>query len=169
MDSHPKIGLTGPKILNPNLTLQYSCYRFPSFWQPLFSRTKLGEGKLGKKMNANFLMLDFDHEETQPVDWVMGSAMMIRQAAAAAVGFFDEMFWMYAEDSDLCRRLWEKGYPVYYLHDVVVVHEHRRGSARVPGVLRAVIKNRLTREHLKSWFKYNWTWRGNKKYYERIP
>ena len=93
-----------------------------------------------KKINEWFLMKDFDHNTTSPVDWVMGSAMLARHEAVERVGVFDENFWMYAEDSDLCRRMWEAGWPVYYLPEVVVHHEHRRGSASVPGVFMALLK-----------------------------
>ncbi|MDD4476906.1 MAG: glycosyltransferase family 2 protein [Patescibacteria group bacterium] len=165
MESHPKVGLLGPKILNTDGTLQYSCFRFPIFWQPLFSRTRFGKKGIGKKVCDKFLMKDFDHNGTAPVDWVMGSAMFARKAALDKVGLFDERFWMYAEDSDLCRRMWEAGWPIYYAHDIVIQHGHRRDSAKVPGIFNALIKNKLARVHLISWLKYMWKWRGNLKYY----
>lgn len=165
MEKHPKIGMLGPKIVYPDNELQYSCYRFPSFWQPIFSRTKLGQRKWGKKINDRFLMKDFNHNETRPVDWIMGSAMFIRSEAIKDVGMFDDRFWMYAEDSDWCRRMWEKGWPVYYVHDIIIKHAHGRGSAKVPGVLRALLRNKLARIHLTSWIKYMWKWRGNSRYY----
>src|SRR3989338_2343340 len=62
MEEHPKIGVIGPKIIYPDGSLQYSCYSFPSFWQPIFSRTKLGQKKWGRKINEHFLMKDFDHK-----------------------------------------------------------------------------------------------------------
>lgn len=165
METRPKIGIIGPKIKYPDGSLQFSCYRFPTFWQPLFSRTGWGERGRGKKNNDRALMKDFDHSRTQPVDWVMGSAMFVRDEAIKRVGVFDDRFWMYYEDSDWCRRMWEAGWPVYYVHDIMLEHVHGRGSARVPGILSALIKNRLARAHLISWLKYMWKWRGNYKYY----
>lgn len=160
METHPKVGMVGPKIVYPDGSLQYSCYRFPSFWQPVFSRTKFGQGKFGTKINTNFLMKDFSHNETRPVDWIMGSAMFVRDEAVQKVGLFDDRYWMYAEDSDWCRRMWEAGWPVYYVHDIVIQHAHGRGSAKVPGIFNALIKNKLARVHLISWLKYMWKWRG---------
>ena len=165
MEKNPKVGMAGPKIVYPDGSLQYSCYRFPTFWQPLFSRTKLGKSGKGKEIADRFLMKDFDHNSTTPVDWVMGSAMFARKEAIDQVGAFDDLFWMYAEDSDWCRRMWEGGWAVYYVHDVVVTHYHGRASAKVPGVINALLKNRYARVHLWSWFKYFWKWRGNHKYY----
>ncbi|MBI5729334.1 MAG: glycosyltransferase family 2 protein [Candidatus Magasanikbacteria bacterium] len=169
MEAHPKIGVLGPKIVYPDGTLQYSCYRFPTFWQPIFSRTHFGQEGRGKKVNDVALMKDFDHKKTRPVDWVMGSAMFVRGAAVRQVGWFDERFWMYYEDSDWCRRMWEAGWPVYYAHDMLLEHVHGRGSAKVPGIFKALIKNKLARVHLVSWLKYMWKWRGNYKYYGTRP
>lgn len=166
MEAHPKIGIVGPKIVYPDGSLQYSCYRFPTFWQPLFSRTQFGREGKGKKLNDHALMKDFDHKKTRPVDWVMGSAMFVRGTALEQVGLFDDRFWMYYEDSDWCRRMWEHNWPVYYVHDMLLEHVHGRGSAKVPGIFRALVKNKLARVHLISWLKYMWKWRGNYKYYD---
>jgi len=165
MQQHPKVGMAGPKIVYPDGSLQYSCFRFPTFKQPIYSRTKFGKKGKGKKVADHFLMKDFDHNKTIPVDWIMGSAMFVRKSAADSVGMFDDRFWMYAEDSDWCRRMWEQGRPVYYVHDVYIMHVHGRASAKVPGILNALLKNRYARVHLISWLKYFWKWRGNHKYY----
>jgi len=165
MERNPKIGLVGPKILYPDNTLQYSSYRYPSFFQPVYSRTSIGQTQHGKKATDRYLMKDFDHEATIPVDWVMGSAMFYRREAYEKVGGFDERFFMYAEDSDLCRRNWEAGWSVYYLHAVNIIHTHGRASAKVRNPLFAILNNHFTRIHIFSWLKYFIKWRNNRRYY----
>ncbi|MDO8626816.1 MAG: glycosyltransferase family 2 protein [Candidatus Magasanikbacteria bacterium] len=165
LEAHPKIGLVGPKILYPDSSIQYSCYRFPTFWQPLFSRTNLGQKGSGKIVNDHAMMKDFSHERTELVDWIMGSAMFARGVALDEVNLFDDRFFMYYEDSDLCRRFWEAGWPVYYVHDIVITHVHGRLSAKIPGIFKALLKNKMARVHVISWLKYMWKWRGNYKYY----
>lgn len=165
METHPAIGLAGPKIVYPDGSLQYSCWRFPTFLQPIFSRTRWGRKGRGKIVADRYLMKDFNHNETRPVDCVMGSALFARRQALDEVGGFDERFWMYFEDMDLCFRLWEKGWPVYYFHSVYLRHVHGRASAQVPGLMLALIKNRYARTHFVSWLKYFWKWRGEYKYY----
>lgn len=168
MEAHPKVGMIGPKLLYPDGTLQYSCWRFPPFFQPFYQRTKLGKTKHGEKRVAFHHMKDFDHGHTIPVDAIMGSAMFVRKHATDQVGLFDERFFMYYEDIDWCLRMWEAGWPVYYVHDISLTHIHGRGSAKIPGVFRALIKNKLARIHLTSWFKYILKWRGIHHYYAKI-
>lgn len=165
MEANPKVGMAGPRIIYPDGSLQYSCWRFPTFLQPIFSRTKWGQKGKGKIIADRYLMKDFDHNQTIPVDCIMGSAMFVRKRAIDEVGAFDDFFWMYFEDMDWCKRMWEHGWAVYYAHDVVLKHYHGRASAKVPGIIKALIKNKFARVHLISWLKYFWKWRGNHKYY----
>jgi GT2 family glycosyltransferase len=165
MEDHPKIGMIGPKLLYPDGALQYSCWRFPPFLQPFYQRTKLGCTKKGLKRVAFHHMKDFDHNSTIPVDAIMGSAMFVRREAYEEVGGFDERFWMYYEDIDWSWRMWDAGWPVYYVHDIVLTHIHGRGSAKIPGVFKALVKNKLARVHVQSWLKFLWKWRGKHKYY----
>ncbi|MEK9158872.1 MAG: glycosyltransferase family 2 protein [Patescibacteria group bacterium] len=166
METHSKLGLIGPKLLNLDGSLQYSCFRFPSFWIPFYRRSKAGEWRRNKKKVDKYLMKDFEHNKTQPVDWLIGSALFIRaealrQAGPAyrQAGGFDENFFMYFEDCDLCRRFWEHHWPVYYYHEVSLIHRHSKASAKVQGFWQSMIKNPLTRTHIISWIKYMWKWR----------
>jgi len=171
MDANKKIGCIGPKVLHFDETLQYTCYNFdlPSILVKPLRQLKLDQKITRvKKLVDHLEMKDFDHNSTRAVDWVLGAAMVVRKEVVDQIGLFDEQFFMYFEDSDWCRRMWEAGWPVYYVHDIVIKHKHTRGSSKVPGVFSALIKNKLARIHLSSWIKYLWKWRGNNKYYENI-
>lgn len=163
MDEHPFIGAMGPKLVNLDGSLQYSCYRFdwPSILiKPLKQINWDEKYKWVRTYTDWLLMKDFDHNSTRPVDWVLGAALIIRQEAVDQVGWFDERYFAYLEDADWCRTLWENHWPVYYVHDIVIQHAHARASAKVPGIFRALIKNKTARIHLSSWLKYIWKWRG---------
>ena len=158
MDAHPKVGMVGPKLLNADGSVQDSCGRFPATLDPLLKRLFVSKYAWVKRRIAYTHMRDFDHGGTQPVDWILGSAMFVRREALAQVGPMDRRFFMYFEDMDWCRRFWIQRWPVYYLHDVVISHLHKRESAKVSGA-KAVFMNKLTRIHLKSWWKYFWKYR----------
>lgn len=170
MDDHPRVGAMGPKLLNMDGTLQYSCYRFDT---PSLAVKPLRQLRLDRRYRwagerlDRLLMKDFDHAGTQPVDWVLGAAMMVRHEAAQEAGMFDPRYFMYMEDCDSCRAMWEAGWPVYYVHTIEIFHAHARESARVPG-LRSLLKNRLARIHLASWLKYIWKWRKTQKYFGEL-
>lgn len=158
MEAHPKIGVAGPQLLNRDGSVQLSCYRFPRFFaQPARRLGLQTRWQWVARQVDEFLMRDFPHDRTQPVDWIMGSAMFVRAAALEQVGVFDDRFFMYFEDCDWCRRFWEAGWPVYYVYDIRLTHGHRRASASIPG-LKAVLLNPLTRIHIRSWLKYFWKW-----------
>jgi len=168
MDENPKVGCVGPKILNTDGSLQHSCFRFNKSsilvkpfrhvnWDKKYQKIKKYSGELEMK--------NFEHDETRPVDWVLGAAMVVRNEVVKEIGWFDERYFMYLEDCDWCMRMWEAGFPVYYLHSVEVMHKHHRDSSKVPGIFKALFKNRLARIHLTSWLKYVWKWRKVYKFY----
>lgn len=167
MDQHPAIGSIGPKLLNSDGTIQYSCYRFdlPSLLIKPLKQLRFDERYTWvRKHTERLLMKDFDHSKTQPVDWVLGAAMMVRKEVTDQIGWFDSRYFMYLEDADWCRRMWEQGWPVYYVHDIVLEHAHARESAKIPGLFRALCKNKLARIHAVSWLKFLWKWRRTFRY-----
>ncbi|PIZ95192.1 MAG: hypothetical protein COX81_01450 [Candidatus Magasanikbacteria bacterium CG_4_10_14_0_2_um_filter_37_12] len=169
MDAHPRIGCIGPKLQNMDGSLQYSCYRFdlPSILIKPLKQINFDQKYTWVKKHADkLIMKDFDHKETRPVDWVLGAAMVVRKEMVDDIGWFDDRYFMYLEDADWCHSMWEAGWPVYYVHDIVIRHVHVRDSAKVPGFFKAIFKNKLARIHAKSWVQYLWKWRGNHKYYK---
>jgi GT2 family glycosyltransferase len=168
MDAHPKIGCIGPKLINMDGSLQYSCYRFdlPSISiKPLKQIHMDQQWHWVTKHADKLIMKDFDHESTRAVDWVIGGAMVVRHEVVEKIGMFDDAYFMYLEDADWCMRMWEAGWPVYYVHDIVIQHRHERGSAKVPGIVSALFKNKLARIHLHSWMIFLKKWRYTFRYY----
>jgi GT2 family glycosyltransferase len=89
--------------------------------------------------------------EPRPVGWVIGAAMLVRRRAFEAVGGFDEGFFLYMEDADLCRRLHLAGWDVDYLPDVRLRHGYARASS-VPGA--TVLRTPARRRHVASLVRY---------------
>jgi len=152
MEANPQVGIAGPKLLNADGTLQYSCNRYHEPLVPILRRTPLGRLAWGKKKVDQFLMKDVNHDSTMEVDWLMGSALFTRAEGLAKVGTFDERFFMYFEDTDLCWRFWAAGYKVVYYPEAVMVHYHRRASA--DGSIFQQLRSPLTWRHIESAYKF---------------
>ncbi|MEA3449694.1 MAG: glycosyltransferase family 2 protein [Patescibacteria group bacterium] len=155
--SWPAVGMLAPELVYPDKKHQDSCFRFPSFLMPLYRRTFIGRF-FKSKVNA-FLVQDQSERLPLEVDWVMGSCLLIRREAIDKIGGgFDERYFMYFEDVDMARSLWQAGYKVIYYPKARVIHDHGRGSKKQAWFI-APFTNRLAREHIKSWLKYFYKWR----------
>ncbi|MBI2984526.1 MAG: glycosyltransferase family 2 protein [Candidatus Kerfeldbacteria bacterium] len=152
LDTHPQVGLAAPKLINPDGTTQLSCYRFPNIWTPLLRRTPLGRFPAGRRTLRRYLMSDWDHQDNRAVGWVLGACMLIRRTSLERIGPFDERFFLYFEDVDLCRRMWQAGWEVHYAASAEMVHYHQRLSAEYPGLQG--LFSYPTRIHIQSGLKY---------------
>lgn len=156
LKNNPRLGAVAPQLLNPDKTIQFSAFHFPKFYIPLLRRTTLGKTKWGKRELDNYVLADWDHRSIKEIDWAMSSALLLRRQALEQVGLFDERFFVYMADLDLCRRLKQAGWQIYYLPEAKFIHYYRRESAEVFG-LRSLLQL-ITRIHLKDWFKYLLKW-----------
>ncbi|OGY46286.1 MAG: hypothetical protein A2663_00275 [Candidatus Buchananbacteria bacterium RIFCSPHIGHO2_01_FULL_46_12] len=152
LDDNPSVGMIGPKLINPDGSVQYSCRRFPGKFIPFYRRTIFGKLPLTKKALDYYLMNDFDHQTSREVDWLFGACLILRKSFLEKTGLFDERFFMYFEDLDLGRRFWEAGFKVAYFADVEMVHYHQRLSAEREGILG--LFSRGGRIHSASGIKY---------------
>ncbi|MBS1715310.1 MAG: glycosyltransferase family 2 protein [Armatimonadetes bacterium] len=131
MEGRPDAGVVGPKLLNPDGSLQYSCRKFPDPLAAAFRNTFLGRWFPDNRYVRDYLMKDVAHDQTREVDWVSGAAMFIRDDLVDAIGGLDDRYFMYCEDTDFCKRTWEAGYKVVYLPTAVVTHAIGRSTDRV--------------------------------------
>jgi len=132
LDSHEDAAAVGPRLLNSDGTIQYSCRRFPKPMAAVLRNTVIGRILPRNHYTRDYLMADWDHDEPREVDWISGAAICIRAKAWNEVGGFDERFFMYAEDMDWCLRARNAGWKIYYCPDAVVVHHIGRSSDQRP-------------------------------------
>jgi N-acetylglucosaminyl-diphospho-decaprenol L-rhamnosyltransferase len=121
LDEHPRAALVAPLVLNPDRTVQPTKRSFPSL------RHAALHGIVGLLWRGNpgtraYTLADARFEEAQTVDWVAPVAIAIRREAFEAVGGFDESFFFFVEDVDLCRRLWDAGFEVWFEPHAEVTH-----------------------------------------------
>ncbi|MCS7252527.1 MAG: glycosyltransferase family 2 protein [Armatimonadota bacterium] len=128
MDEHPGVAIVGPKLLNPDGTLQYSCRAFPTLLTGLFRNTPLERLFPSNKPTKEYLLKNHSHEEPMEVDWLSGAAMLVRRDAIRTVGMLDEGYFMYCEDVDWCWRMRKAGFKVFYVPSAIVTHAIGKSS-----------------------------------------
>jgi len=123
---HPDCAIAAPQLLNADGTTQESARGEPDAWTGLFGRhsilTKFFPRARIARQNLRAADLVASQADSAPVDWVMGAAMLVRREPFDLVGGFDERFFLYWEDADLCRRLRSRGFTTRYVPPARVVH-----------------------------------------------
>lgn len=141
LDANPRVAALGPRLVYPDGRLQASAWRFPTPATSMLALLTLG--KVGVTQSRG--------TATRPVGWVMGAALLLRREALDEVGMFDEGFFLYSEEVDLCLRLRRAGWGVEYFPSVTVVHHESQFSAGIPE--RRI--NEMWRSRHRYWQKHH--------------
>jgi GT2 family glycosyltransferase len=154
MANNPEVGIMGPALKNFDNTHQSSAFRYYTPMIIVLRRTPLGKTKWGRRKLSEFILNDIENllQKPQKVDWLMGSALLTKKEHLDKLGFFDERYFMYMEDVDLCRRFWENGLKVIYFPRATMYHFHRAAS-RSRNIFKSLF-NKYTRIHAVSSIKY---------------
>jgi GT2 family glycosyltransferase len=121
-EAHPEAAVVGPRLVNTDGTLQRSARSEPTLWrlatEYLFIRKLAPRTRLLNPLYRG----DFAHDRVEEVDWLFGAALLVRRDAAAAVGLFDESFFMFSEEVDWLTRFRRAGWKVLFFPGAEVVH-----------------------------------------------
>jgi GT2 family glycosyltransferase len=129
---NPRVGIVGPRIFEKDGMVQGSARTFPTPMTALFGRSSL----LTKMFPSNRLTLKniltkkCENAKFLEVDWVSGACMLVRRSAVEDVGMMDERFFLYWEDADWCKRMFEKGWRVVYYPQASLIHYSGVSSKR---------------------------------------
>lgn len=136
--ANPSVGALGPKVLDPDGSVQLSVRRFHGLSTALFNRysllTRLWPGN---PFSRRYLMTDWDHDATADVDWVSGACLIARRETFESLGRFEEAYFWGFEDVDFCQRVHRAGLRVVYFPEAEVIHEIGASARTVPA--KAVI------------------------------
>jgi GT2 family glycosyltransferase len=132
LDADPAIGLVGPRLLSPDGGLQFSCRRWPPFFEPLLRRGPYARWvDDDPPSHRRHLMKDFDHAHRRPVVWVAGAAQMWRAELRDSLGTYDLRVSSYGgEDLDWCLRVWAAGFEVHYVPEAEILHDFQQLTRR---------------------------------------
>jgi GT2 family glycosyltransferase len=156
MGEHPQAGAVAPRLVYPDGRLQRSCRSFPGPAAVVFEVMLLSRLFPRSRLLGSYRMTWWDYAEDRPVDQPMASAFLVRAEALEQVGLFDEAFPMFFNDVDLCRRLRDGGWEVWFTPATTLVHHHG-GSTRL-------VRRKMIAESGRSFLRYY-----RKHYRGKIP
>lgn len=122
LDEHSQVAMVGPRYFNANGKLQPSCFPFPTPLDIFLDVTHAYDLIAHVPFLREKVMRTWAHDRPRRVPWVLGAALAIRRAAFQAVGGFDDSFFMYYEEADLCYRLAQAGCETHFAPVTDIVH-----------------------------------------------
>lgn len=154
MEKDPSIGILAPQLIHEDGSIRESSRTFPSILDLFVKRTLLRKF-FGKRIDR-YLQHTEDPHKTRDVDWVAGACLLIRKDLYEELGGFDPRFFLFFEDTDLCRRVWKAGKRVVYFP---TVHAKDRKKRLSEGGFLGILTKKTMRIHLASGMRYFWKWR----------
>jgi len=151
MDENPEIGILGPKVLNPDQTLQHNYRKFPTHWNTLCRALALDTLSPKSRWFGSHLYSLHAIDSPCRVEVLTGCFWMVRRSALNDVGLLDESFFLYGEDVDWCKRYAKAGWGVVYFPDAVAIHFAGASSSSAP--LKNYIEGK--RSSFLYWKKYH--------------
>jgi N-acetylglucosaminyl-diphospho-decaprenol L-rhamnosyltransferase len=121
-EAHPRAGFIGPRAHHPDGSLQHTVRGFPTLWRLATEYFFLRKLAPRSRVLNSFYAAGFAHDEPRRADWVMGYAALVRREAFETIGGFDEDFFLFSEETDLCRRLWGAGWEVWFTPEAEFTH-----------------------------------------------
>jgi GT2 family glycosyltransferase len=132
LDAHATAGAAGCRLLNADGTLQRSCTTFPTIATELWTALWLDKLFPRHAVFGRYQMMSWDMNDLREVDALMGACLIVRRAAIEDTCLFDEQFFMYSEEVDLCFRLQRSGWKVFFIPDAQATHIWGGSADKVP-------------------------------------
>ena len=151
MESHPEIGMLGPRIVGTDGKVQRSCMSYPTLWNTLCRAFALDSLFPRSKLFGSQLLTYWNHDDTRAVEVVNGCFWLLRRSALDQVGLLDERFFIYGEDIDWCKRFNENGWKVVFFAEAEALHYGGASSANAP--LRFNLE--MQRANIQYWTKHH--------------
>jgi GT2 family glycosyltransferase len=144
LEIHKEVSFISPKILYPNKKLQYICRRYPTFFDLINRRLDLFKKKIHQQEYRNR-----DVSKSFYPDFIHGCFMLFKTQEYIDLKGFDERYFLYMEDADMCKKIDRIGKKKFYFPEVKIIHQHQKGSSK---------NIKLFFYHLSSAIKYFLKW-----------
>ncbi len=129
---HPEAGAFGCRVLNPNGSYQGSARPFPTIWREWIAALYLRPLAYLSEVFMSDTYTGWGGDTERQIDWQSGCCVMFRADLLKRLGGFDEQFFYHYEEVDLCRRVWDAGYPILYTPNVTITHLGGQSTKRFP-------------------------------------
>jgi GT2 family glycosyltransferase len=132
LDQNKTFGAVGSKLINPNGTIQYTCAcTFPTPFNQMCYMFGLNRIFPTSKMFSTSELDYWDHKNSMAVDCLSGACIMVRKTIIDKLRGFDETTFMYSEDLDLCFRVIQNGWKIYYLSTEEIIHDNGSSTRKI--------------------------------------
>ncbi|MBU1165053.1 glycosyltransferase family 2 protein [Patescibacteria group bacterium] len=156
-EKHKDTGAVGCQILNTDSTIQRSVRRFPTFWSQMLILYKLHHLLPSLRTFRNYFAQDFDYSKESEVDQIMGAFILTKRDIINKIGDFDEIFYLWFEEVDFCKRLIKNEYKVYYTPKAKIIHHGSLSFNQKLTVEKQKIFNKSMRYYFKKHHnKFSW-------------
>jgi GT2 family glycosyltransferase len=152
-NAHPRVAVVGCRVLNPDGTLQQTCFMFPSILNMLLSSSYLYKLFPRNRFFGRERMTWWDRRDTREVDVVTGCFMLVRREAIEQVGMMDEWFFMYGEETDWCYRFKKAGWKIIYAPVGQIIHLGGASSSRVAAMMTLQLRGAILQFMAKHYSK----------------
>jgi hypothetical protein len=133
LEHNAKCGAVGCKLIFPNGEGQGSCKKFPSLNNAFFTYLSLNN------LNKNYDMLWFNYDKTIEVDQIATTFMMARNEILSKIDYFDERYRILYNDVDLCKKIWDSCFKIYFLHTAEIIHHGSFSTKKADFKIRKIM------------------------------
>jgi len=151
LEKNKKVGILGPRQIHSNGEYAMTVRQFPNLFTQIFRRLWLRYLPFVKQVVEKDEMLKMDKAKTQEVDWLQSSFICIRKILWNEIGGFNEQYFLFMADAEICLEVWKKGYTVQFFSEAEVLADGIRCSG---GGFLQFCKSWVLRQHLKDAWKY---------------
>ncbi len=148
LDNRPSVGLAGPLIVNEGGKVSFEAARsLPTLFNEFLQHSTLAFRFPNSAWASQPYLSDWDHLSSREVESVIGACMLVRSQLFRTLEGFDERFFLYSEELDLCRRLRLTGSQVWYVHSARLMHKERRSTIQLFGSFNRVVLQNMRSQH----------------------
>lgn len=155
LETHPHVGFAGSYIHGLEGDPHTTCFRFPNIWSEIEGAARTGP--ITRALKRHVVPMDIPASGVMRVDWLAGCSLMMRRAVLDRIGLFDETFFLYFEETDLCLRAARAGWPTDYVRASQVAHIGSESTGmkrwkRTPGYWFDSRRHYFTKNHGRFYF-----------------